>query len=276
MMLVRTIADYHSPSLRLIARIESLVINLTDTAQNFLTKIEVAMVIAFSVITFLSTLAGGLFALRFKDKLHLILGFSAGAVIAVSFFDLLPEALTLGNNRYGPQIIVAVAGLGFLFYMVLDRMALLHFHSKEMQIKKHGSFGAGSLSLHSFFDGIAIGLAFQVSQTVGIFVAAAVITHDFSDGLNTVVIVLRNKGNPSNAFKWLLADSIAPVIGVISTFFFRISELSFSLVLAVLSGFFLYIGASDLLPESQHEHPSLGTTIMTVLGMAIIYFAVRL
>ena len=198
-------------------------------------------VIIFSIITFFSTLAGGLFALRFKDKLHLILGFSAGAVIAVSFFDLLPEALALGNKHYQPEVILAVAALGFLFYMVLDRMALLHFHSKEMQMKKHGSFGAGSLSLHSFFDGIAIGLAFQISPTVGIFVAVAVVTHDFSDGLNTVVIVLRNKGNTSSAFKWLMVDSIAPVIGVISTFFFRISEVSFSLVLAVLSGFFLYI-----------------------------------
>jgi len=233
------------------------------------------MVIIFSVITFLSTLAGGLFALRFKDKLHLILGFSAGAVIAVSFFDLLPEALSLGGKYYRPDIMLGVAALGFLFYMVLDRMALLHFHSKEMQIKKHGSFGAGSLSLHSFFDGIAIGLAFQVSHTVGIFVAVAVITHDFSDGLNTVVIVLRHNGNKSNAFRWLLADSIAPVIGVISTFFFKISELSFSLVLALLAGFFFYIGASDLLPESQHEHPSLGTTIMTILGMAVIYVAIR-
>jgi zinc transporter ZupT len=233
------------------------------------------MVIAFTIITFFSTLAGGLFALRFKDKLHLILGFSAGAVIAVSFFDLLPESLALGSKYHNPDFIIAVAALGFLVYMILDRMALLHFHSKEMQMKKWGSFGAGSLSVHSFFDGIAIGLAFQVSDSVGIFVAVAIITHDFSDGLNTVIIVLKDKGKTSNAFKWLLVDSIAPVIGVVSTFFFRLPETAFALVLALLSGFFFYIGASDLLPESQHEHPSLGTTIMTVLGMAIIYFAIK-
>jgi len=234
------------------------------------------MIALFIIITFFSTLAGGLFALRFKDKLHLILGFSAGAVIAVSFFDLLPEAIALGDKYYSQKALIAVAALGFLIYMVLDRMALLHFHSKEMQMKKHGSFGAGSLSLHSFFDGIAIGLAFQVSRTVGVFVAVAVITHDFSDGLNTVIIVLRDKGKTSSAFRWLLADSIAPVIGVISTFFFKIPEAYFALVLSLLSGFFFYIGASDLLPESQHEHPSLGTTVMTTLGMAVIYFAIRI
>lgn len=233
------------------------------------------MVLLFTIITFLSTLLGGLFALRFKDKLHLILGFSAGAVIAVSFFELLPGSLALGSKYYRSDILIAIAALGFLLYMVLDRMALLHFHSREMQMKRWANLGAGSLSVHSFFDGMAIGLAFQVSQSVGIFVAVAVITHDFSDGLNTVIIVLKNQGKTKDAFKWLLADSIAPVIGVASTFLFRLSETTFALVLALLSGFFFYIGASDLLPESQHEHPSLGTTIMTVLGMGVIYFAVK-
>jgi len=233
------------------------------------------MVLVFTAITFLATLCGGLLALRFKDKLHLVLGFSAGAVIGVSFFELLPESLELGNKDYRSDIIIAIAGLGFLIYMILDRMALLHFHSKEMQMKRSVRLGAGSLSVHSLFDGIAIGLAFKISESIGVFVAVAVITHDFSDGLNTVVIVLRNKGKTSDAFKWLLADSIAPVIGVVSTLFFKLSESAFALILALLSGFFFYIGASDLLPESQHEHPSVGTTLMTILGMAVIYFAVK-
>ncbi|HVT86620.1 MAG TPA: ZIP family metal transporter [Chitinophagaceae bacterium] len=235
------------------------------------------MVIVFTIITFCSTLLGGLFALRFKDQLHLILGFSAGAVIAVSFFDLLPEALSLGNNYYSLQVITAIVALGFLFYMILDRMALLHFHthSNEPKMKGKGNLAAGSLSIHSFFDGIAIGLAFQISHSVGIFVAVAVIAHDFSDGLNTVSVVLRNNGKTKDAFKWLLADSIAPVLGVASTFFFHLPENAFSIVLAVLCGFFFYIGASDLLPESQHEHPSLWTTITTLIGVAVIYVAIR-
>ncbi len=233
------------------------------------------MVILFTIITFFSTLLGGMFALRFKDKLHLILGFSAGAVIAVSFFDLLPESLSLGSKHYSSTVITAMVALGFLVYMILDRMALLHFHSGEVKMKSKGNLAAGSLSLHSFFDGVAIGLAFQISHSVGIFVAVAVIAHDFSDGLNTVSIVLRNKGNARDAFKWLLADSIAPVIGVISTLFFKLHEAAFSMVLAILCGFFFYIGASDLLPESQHEHPSLWTTITTLLGVGVIYFAIK-
>ena len=77
--------------------------------------------------------------MRFKDKLHLVLGFSAGAVIGVSFFELLPESMRLGNKYYSPDVIIAIAALGFLIYMILDRMALLHFHSKEMQMEKSGN-----------------------------------------------------------------------------------------------------------------------------------------
>ena len=51
------------------------------------------MLALLALATFSATLLGGLFALRFKDKLHLILGFSAGAVIGLAFFDLLPEAI---------------------------------------------------------------------------------------------------------------------------------------------------------------------------------------
>src|SRR4051812_47493885 len=77
-----------------------------------------------------ATLLGGLFALRLKDQLHLILGFSAGAVVAVAFFDLLPESIHIGT-AYDPSVLLSVAALGFLMYLALDRMVLLHGHSHD-------------------------------------------------------------------------------------------------------------------------------------------------
>ena len=75
------------------------------------------MLIIITVLAFLSTLAGGLFALKFKDKLHLILGFSAGAVIGVSFLDLLPEALSLGRDHYSIEFILTIVALGFIIFI---------------------------------------------------------------------------------------------------------------------------------------------------------------
>jgi zinc transporter ZupT len=70
---------------------------------------------------FLATMMGGLLALRLRDQRHLILGFSAGAIIALAFFDLLPEALKLGAPVFAPSTVLAVAALGFFAYTVLDR-----------------------------------------------------------------------------------------------------------------------------------------------------------
>ncbi len=246
------------------------------------------MLILIAFATFVATLIGGLFALRFKDKLHLILGFSAGAVIAVAFFDLLPEALDLGKNFYDVSTVTTMVAVGFLTYLILDRLIFLHAHTHEDESEKdaHGSeseerslsrgiLGAGSLSIHSFLDGVAIGLAFQVSAAVGAIVTAAVLAHDFSDGINTVNLILKNKGERSRALRWLIVDAAAPVLGVTSTLFFSLPERSLSIVLALFSGFFLYIGATDLIPESHHAHPKFLTTFMTLLGAGILYVAIH-
>jgi zinc transporter ZupT len=238
------------------------------------------MIIWISIAALVSTLFGGAFALRFKDKLHLILGFSAGAIIGVAFFDLLPEAIKLGSKNYDIAFITSITALGFIVYTILDRFVFFHSHkgdeSTEQNVNKRGILGAGSLSIHSFLDGTAIGLAFQVSAAVGAVVAIAVLVHDFSDGINTVNLILKNSGTRTQAFKWLLIDAIAPVLGVISTLFFSVSESALGIILAVFTGFFLYIGASDLLPESHHSHPTAWTTFATVLGIAVLYGAIHL
>ena len=251
------------------------------------------MVILIAFATFCSTLIGGLVALKLKDKLHLILGFSAGAVIAVAFFDLMPEAISLGSKYYSGATILSIVALGFLAYLVLDRVIFLHshaddhdnahFHGQEetatapesKQIQR-GILGAGSLSIHSFLDGVAIGLAFQVSVAIGAIVAIAVLVHDFSDGINTVNLILKNKGESKKAFRWLIVDAIAPVVGVVSTLFFTLPESALAIILAIFSGFFLYIGASDLIPESYHGHPKFLTTAMTLLGAGILYIAIHM
>lgn len=234
------------------------------------------MLIFIAISAFMATLLGGLFALKFRDRLHLILGFSAGAVIGVAFFDLIPEAIELGSSRYDISTITSLVALGFIVYMILDRFVVIHNHfNHDAHGERRGILGAGSLSIHSFLDGAAIGLAFQVSAAVGVIVAAAVLVHDFSDGINTVNLIIKNGGNKAKAFKWLLIDAAAPVFGIISTLFFSLSEAALGVILAIFAGFFLYIGASDLLPESYHGHPRALTTIMTILGMAVLFGAIK-
>ena len=236
------------------------------------------MAIALSIGAFFMTLLGGLTALRLHDRLHLILGFSAGAVIGVAFFDLIPEAVELAGDSLGVTTMISLVAVGFVAYMILDRTIAPH-GPKAVEAGKiwhRGALGAGSLAVHSLLDGFAIGLAFKVAPSVGAVVAAAVLVHDFSDGVNTVSIVLGKDGGSRSAFRWLLLDAIAPVVGATSTLLMEPNNEALAVCLALIAGFFIYISASDLLPESYHDHPTGGTTLATILGIAIVFVAVRL
>lgn len=234
------------------------------------------ILIAFGA--FMATMIGGLLALGFKDKLHLVLGYSAGAIIGVAFFDLLPEAIELSQTEYSVSTTTACVALGFVMFMIIDRFIAPHHHGDDHCDNEghRGKLGAGSLSFHSLLDGLAIGLSFQVSMSVGLIVTIAVLVHDFSDGINTVGLILKNGGTRAQAFKWLAIDSLAPVVGILLSTFLSFSESTLGIVLSLFCGFFLYLGASDLLPESHHQHPTLWTTFMTILGVITMYLAISL
>jgi ZIP family zinc transporter len=237
------------------------------------------MALALGAAAVLATTIGGLFALKHADRLHLILGFSAGAVLGVALFDLLPESFDLGTTKYATTTVALFVGFGFFAYTLLNNVILLHPESEDdvhTAANRRGALGAASLSLHSFLDGVGIGLAFKVSTTVGVVVAAAVLAHDFSDGINTISVVLRNRGRDIRALRWLAVDAIAPLLGVASTYLYSLSQARLGLVLAIFCGFFLYIGASDLLPESHHSHPKRLTLALNVCGAALIWLTIHL
>ncbi|MBI4016007.1 MAG: ZIP family metal transporter [Candidatus Aenigmarchaeota archaeon] len=228
------------------------------------------LIFALAGVTFLSTLAGGALALKNRKMLPYLFAFAAGSLIAVSMLDLLPESLSLASSinmpiRY-PLIAVVVS---FLVYSLLERFFLTHHHDDE---HPHimGPVGAGGLVLHSFLDGAAIGAAYQINPSIGLVVALAVIFHDFTDGVNTVTLMLKNKHSIKNSMLFLGADALAPVIGVLFTSFVSISQNWLSLLLAFFVGEFLYIGAANLLPETYKHGQAKEMMLAMGLGIGII------
>ncbi len=229
-----------------------------------------AFVLAIAFVACAATMAGGALALKWAGKLPLVMGFSAGAVIGVAFFDLAPEALEAGKGLYEPRALLAVAALGFFLYTVLDR--LVARHDCEGQVNPaRGMIGAASFSAHSVLDGFAMGIAFQASQAIGLVVATAVLAHDFADGLNTVNVVTKNGGSRKFAMRWLAVDAIAPVVGAGLSLLVATSAGTLALLLALFCGFFLHIGASGLLPESHRAYPRPSTTFATLAGAGVLY-----
>lgn len=249
----------------------------------------------FTLVTFVSTLAGGLLALRFRDHLHLLLGLSAGVLVGVAFLEVLPEALDLGHAAGIPMATVLLVTLaGFLVFHLLEKGIVLHARrSDEGDEPNHaagrlgnvpqsdgnahaGVLGAGSFSFHSFLDGAAIGVGFQASPQLGLVIALAVLAHDFSDGFNTVTVLLRHSGSKRSSFRWLLVDATTPLLGAASTLLFRLPPEWLAFLLAEFAGSFLYIGASDLLPEAHHHHSSVLTMSLTVFGMVLVFALVQI
>lgn len=236
----------------------------------------------FAIATFVSTLAGGLFGIKNRAKLHLIISFTAGVLIAVAFFDVLPEVITLAQDISFPITNVMIAlVVGFLAIHTMEKLAAIHGgheHEHEHAEHKHpwvGYVSASGLAIHSFMDGIGIGLGFHAGPHIGFLIAFAVIAHDFSDGLNTVSFMLLSKHTIKKSIIFLLIDAITPILGVATTYLFTISQNWLVIYLGFFAGFLIYLGASDLLPEAHSKESSLKIIGLTFLGIIFIFVVTR-
>lgn len=247
------------------------------------------LILAFTTI--LSTAVGGFIAFRFKNRIHPVLGFTAGVLLGIVSFDILPEIIEeLHVNNIDPIWPMITLVIGFLLFHILEKTILIH-HNNEDAYAPHDHIGhshhshthkdigtLSSLALvgHSFLDGVGIGLGFQVSTEVGIAVAIAVIAHDFADGINTVSVALRHGHNEKSARWFLGLDAIAPVFGALSTLLFVLPPFALVLYLGFFAGFLLYISASDILPEAHRNKNSLSTVVLTVLGVIFIFIVTQI
>lgn len=236
--------------------------------------------ILLSIAAFFSTFVGGLVAIKYKDRLHLIMGFTAGVLIAVVSFDILPEIMAqVSKYNFNLTWVMVALVAGFLLFHILEKsIAIHHAHEDEYAEHKHPHIGmASALALigHSFMDGVGIGLGFAISPAVGLLVAIAVISHDFTDGMNTVTLMLNHKNSDKKAKIFLLFDALAPVLGAASTLLFTVSPHFLVLYLGFFAGFLLYIGASDILPEAHSKQSSWLTVFMTVFGAGLIFVITR-
>ncbi len=239
------------------------------------------MPVVFALAAVLSTALGGIVALRSRDHLHLILGFAAGVMLGLVAFDLLPELFSLSDATLAgvPAVMVAFAA-GFLLLHVVERSVAMHAaHEGEYSSHDHHNPEVGiasglALAAHSFLDGVGIGLAFQVGNTVGYAVALAVIAHDFADGLNAVTVMRAHGNSRTRQVAMLIADALAPVLGALSTLFFTVGDTVLALYLGGFAGFLLYLATADILPEAHAHHPSRLTLLSTLGGVGLMWFVV--
>jgi zinc transporter, ZIP family len=240
------------------------------------------MAIIVALLTVLATAAGGLLALRARDRMHLVLGLSAGLLLGLVAFDLIPETLHMSEATLLEIPIPMIAFVaGFLALHILERASGTHEPAESEYGHDHGHgheatgiLGALAMAGHVFLDGLAIGVAFQLSPAIAVPVTIAVVAHAFSDGLNTVSLLIRSGQWQKKAIALLGVDGIARVAGAVLGSYLILSEPALAIYLAVFAGFIVYIATSHILPEAHSTHPSRLTLVATLLGVVIMFIVV--
>lgn len=234
---------------------------------------------ALSALTFVSTFLGGALALTTRASLRYFFAFSAGTLLAVAVIDLLPEAVAASADAPAHRTAVFYIVLGsFILFHLAERYVLVHHWTADGAVHAHaaGGLGASGLVVHSFLDGVSIGAAFQAGPSVGVVVAVAVIAHDFADGVNTITLTRRISHSRRRALAFLAADAAAPIMGVLCTGLMRVPESWLALGLAFFVGHFLYIAASDLIPEMHRGDRSWRVLVVHLAGVLVIVLLNRL
>ncbi len=237
-----------------------------------------------ALATSVVTLSGGALALRLGERLRLATSLTAGAILGVALFDLAPEAFQLGGGgALSARTLALAVACGFFGYLALRQLLARAggqngTRAKNLKAKnlRAGHLGAASLTLHSVFDGLAIGLAFHISPAIGWPVALAVLAHDICDGINTVGLTLTLAGSRRIARRWLVADALAPLVGVAASGLLQLDRTTLAPLLGLFAGVFLYLGAVELLPRGYGQRPLSSTTGAALLGLVMIWGVVHL
>lgn len=226
------------------------------------------------------TFGGGYVALRLQAYRSLVLAFCAGALVAGALMDVIPDALQLleeSQTRFHHHHLLFAASLGFLGFYLFEHAA---HHSGSHDHPSHynhtcqaGAWGAAGIGLHSFFDGVAIGGAFEAGSEIGWVVALAVMLHKVADGASAVGVMLGTRHSSTATVAVLAATAIAPLFGTLAQSAFSVPKPLLALTLGWFAGVFLYLGASSLLPAAHESGHSRWLPLATLAGAALIYVA---
>lgn len=238
--------------------------------------------IGLAALTAASTSVGGFLAHRSRDRLHLVLGLAAGLLFGLVAFDLLPEVFRINTTTVGGVPAVSIAFVsGFFFLHFIEQLFASHEPPESDYGHEHnhtaniaGTLGGVAMGGHVFLDGVALGIAFQVSNSLGIAVFIATLAHAFSDGLNTVSFLIKS-GQLKKRMFWLLGlDAVMRVSGAALGTHITISPRFLGIYLSIFAGFVIYLATSHILPEAHSRHPSRLTMIATVIGVLIMWMVV--
>lgn len=232
------------------------------------------MILAIIIGSSISLLGGSLIftTKKRRDKAVLLaMPFGAGALLAAAFLDLLPEALEL-TEAFNVMFWTLA---GFLFFFILERTAGWfhhhHDHSKESEnASQRWLIVIGDL-MHNAIDGIAIGAAFLANPALGVITTIAVSAHEIPKELGTFALLLSRGWKDKTVLLANVATAVATIIAATTVYLLGSHDDMFlGVLLASTAGFFLYIAASDIIPDIHEQPRNIGMIQATALIVGVV------
>ncbi len=221
----------------------------------------------------LAMLAGGALSHRlahfFARHTAPVIAFASGAMLAITFGSVLPEAADLAGEATWLTILA-----GVLFFYILEHFFYLHScpeHLSEHECKAHvlGPIAAAGLGVHSFFDGILIVFAFLANPALGYLTTLGIMLHKLPNG--AVLHALVCLGSKKRSLLYVVAVALTtPLAVLVFPLAQSFSEREIGIGLAFSAGALLYITLSDLLPQT-HSSRGKGNLFWLILGGALVF-----
>lgn len=242
------------------------------------------LALILSVVTAIAQWSGGLLAINAKHFPHwwerTLLALGAGFLIALVFLELIPESFELTQDH---EISVLAMLIGFSVLHFFEHTFVEHFHfGEETHNHAHdhdyphtSPFGAvGGLTLHSLFDGMAIGSIASVHSELGILIAVAIILHKIPEGMTVASIMIHGKKSQKQALKATILLGLSTILGaVIALFAVTIDDRVMGFMFAFSAGAALYVGACDLIPEINKTRGRIAP-LLVFIGMMLFYVSI--
>ena len=218
-------------------------------------------ILLFTFIGSVGALIGGLILLS-KEKFvlkisHFLASFAAGILLGTAFFDLLPEAVGSGEEEGIDIFPWALFGI-VLFFLVERFIHWFHhhdeFHKDERESKTTLPLIIFGDTMHNFIDGVVIAATFMASTPLGIATAISVFAHEVPQEIGDFGLMLHKGLKLKSIILVNILSAVAAFVGAIITYLLgNILEQYIPMLLAITAGFFIYIAASDLIPEIHNE-----------------------
>jgi ZIP family zinc transporter/zinc and cadmium transporter len=202
----------------------------------------------------------------------LFVSFSGGVVLAVAFIHLLPEALETNSHSLAIVLFTIIA-----FYIFEHTIAIHTCKEGECDIHTMGIPAFIGIAFHSLLDGVIIGVGFEVNFKIGIAATLGVLLHEIPEGITITALLLHSgfKRDKTLLMGWIVA--LATPLGAIGSYLFikEMADPTRGLLLALGAGSFIYVGASDLLPET-HKNFNRANIVLVLLGVILVYIVARI